>query len=163
MMKLLIKPILPIFLLAITIFACNGFSQSVKEKKPEEIAKSFFDYVERGQLKEGFNYITSTNKYFSDAAGQVDQLHNNYQEATKGFGNFSGYELLDKGFAGNSLVHLSYLIKYERTPLRLSLTFYKPDEKWVLYDLQYDSDILEELKESTSVYRLQENVNYEQE
>lgn len=52
------------------------------------------------------------------------------------------------------------LVKYDRQPLRFSFTFYKAKDVWQLYNFEYIDRLIEELDESSKVYRLKENFDF---
>jgi len=70
-------------------------------------------------------------------------------------GKYHGFEKIVRKELGESLVLESYLVKYDRQPLRFTFKFYKPNDKWILFNFQYDEDVDEELSESASVFYIE--------
>jgi hypothetical protein len=64
---------------------------------------------------------------------------------------------------GKDVIMYSYLLKFERQPIRLYLMFYRAHEKWELLSFEYVDTVIEELKESAAGYRLHENIHEEEE
>ena len=103
------------------------------EKSPEEaisILSRDFDLA----YKQSFEF--SKKKYLS-----------NISQA----GALNGYEKIMERSVGNSLKLVSYLLKYEKEPVRFTIIFYKPKDRWVIRRFQFDTDLKEELMESRKV------------
>ena len=134
---------LPILLFFITL-ALNGYSQST----PDSILNTFFNKYE-GNKKAALDYIFSTNLYIPRE--KTVELYKDILGLKKIIGEYTGYEFLVKKNAGESLVLYSYLIKYAHQPVRFTISFYKPKDKWILYNFKYDSKVEEELQSAASL------------
>jgi hypothetical protein len=55
---------------------------------------------------------------------------------------------------------ITYIVKYDREPLRFTFFFYKPKDVWRVSNFSYDENISDELEEAAKVYRLKENINW---
>lgn len=77
-------------------------------------------------------------------------------QSTIDLGKYYGYELIGVHKAGESesLVIYSYLIKYEFQPIRFQFVFYKPLDKQMIYNFQFDFDINDDLIKSSKLYFL---------
>lgn len=74
--------------------------------------------------------------------------------ATSQSGDFYGHEKIMEKSLGNSLKLVSFLIKHEKDAVRLTTIFYKPADKWLLFEYQFDANLVQELKESAKVNTL---------
>ncbi len=72
-------------------------------------------------------------------------------------GEYYGYEAITKKTAGSSFELYSFMVKYDRQPLRFTFEFYKPKDKWIVFGFSYDEDIDDEVEEAAKAYRLPEN------
>lgn len=74
--------------------------------------------------------------------GRIDAFANSYatavQQTLKYYGPSIGMELVSAEISGESVLRLTYLIKYEVTGVSWFMTFYKGREHWVLTDFNYD-------------------------
>jgi hypothetical protein len=69
----------------------------------------------------------------------------------------SWYEKLTERTAGQSLIVITYLVKYDREPIRFTFTLYKADDYWQVNNFSYDENLGDELEEAAKLYRLKEN------
>ena len=90
---------------------------------------------------------------------EIEALTNHLVATSSLLGKFTGYELIANRAVGPNLQLLSYLIKYEKQPLRFTFVFYKPGDNWVIQNFSFDGNLIEELEESARVYLL--NVYHE--
>lgn len=74
--------------------------------------------------------------------GRIDAFATSYgtavQQTLKYYGPSIGMELVSAEISGESVLRLTYLIKYEVTGVSWFMTFYKGRDKWVLTDFNYD-------------------------
>lgn len=66
-------------------------------------------------------------------------------------GTYCGYELITTKKVGESYILKSFLIKYERQPLRFTFLLYKPRDKWFVQNFSWDSTLEDELYNAASV------------
>jgi hypothetical protein len=91
---------------------------------------------------------------------QTDALGLKLKNTIAIIGEFYSHQKIKKVSVGNDLVMHSYLVKYDRQPLRFIFTFYRPGDTWRLQNFKYDDSIDEELEEAIKAYRLKENLDY---
>jgi len=51
----------------------------------------------------------------------------------------------------------TFIVKFERQPLRFKFLMYKPDNTWSLNNFSYDASIDDELEEASKAYRFKVN------
>jgi hypothetical protein len=66
--------------------------------------------------------------------------------ATDVVGNYYGQELISTKQVRGRLKVYSYLLKYDRQPVRFIFKFYKAHDKWMLYGFKFDDDMDAELE-----------------
>ena len=122
-----------------------------------EITVKFFTLYETSP-KDAVNYAFGTNKWILDR--KKDDIANVNTQLTSIIGligDYYGYEKIAEKSVGYSYVLISYLVRYDRQPLRFSFVFYKPNDKWQVQNFQFDDAMDDELEEAGKVYRLEEN------
>jgi hypothetical protein len=139
--------------LLISIFSFFSYT-SFAQTKPDDILKSFFTEYNISPATAVEN-IYSTNIWTSRIRDGIDQIKNEVNKYTIDYvGKYYGYELITKKPLSESFVLYSYMIKYDRQPMRFIFKFYKPNDKWVLYSFKIDSNLDDELEESAKLVYL---------
>ena len=141
-------------LLIVTVLSTNILTA---QTTTEEITTEFFKTYEKSPQK-AVDHIFGTNKWMMDR--NKDGIENIKTQLTSFLGlvgDYYGYEKITEKSVGESYKLVSYMIKYDRQPLRFTFVFYKPKDKWQVQNFQYDNNLDDELEESGKVYRLKEN------
>jgi hypothetical protein len=135
-----------IFLITISI---HSYSQS----SPDEIVETFFKaYQEQGST-EALNELYKSNKWIDINGAAMMNLKEKMETLTIDFvGEFNGYELIVEKKLADSFILRSYLVKFERQPIRFTFQFYRPDKTWKIQNFSYDGDIDEEIAEAAKLY-----------
>jgi len=146
-----------IILLGFFLFSCytdsNSFQQT--EMTPEKMTNMFFKLYTSEGADAALDYILSTNQWVSEEA---NELKSSFQNLITQLGTYQGNELIVKRSIGENYILWSYMIRYDRQPLRLQFVFYRPSNKWQLQNFIYDDDLETELIEAANAYRLVENL-----
>lgn len=132
-MKTRINTILLILLAASTSLPL--FAQD----EPGKIVEAFFQKYKSDQGA-AIDYLYANNEWMQRAGDDIDNLKVQLQNATALLGKYCGYEQIDKRKMGESFVLYSFLVKYQRQPLRFVFEFYKPEDAWKTYGFSYDKD-----------------------
>lgn len=122
----------------------------------ENITESFFKTYKENPTKAYENLFTN-NKWMKDKKSDVETVKIKLSDLLNGLGVYYGYELITGKSAGESYVLKSFLIKYEKQPLRFTFVLYKPGNSWQIQNFTYDANIDEELEEAAKAYRLKSN------
>ena len=143
----------------ISLLLLTFLSTTILRSQPtvEEITDKFFKTYEKSPL-EGVDYIFSTNKWMMDRNKDgVENIKTKLNSFIGLVGDYYGYEKITEKSVGESYRLVSYLVKYDRQPVRFTFVFYKPKDSWQVQNFQYDDGLDDELEESGKVYRLKEN------
>ena len=129
----------------IIIISCTCKAQSNDNPALEKIIDNFFSIYEK-------NVSTALDTIFSYADKNVHGALPYIKDTLAGTikadgGKYSGHELIVKKYATPSYCFYSYLIKYPIRPMRFNFTFYKPEDKWVMVNFSFDSNIGSEITE----------------
>ncbi|MEQ6121136.1 hypothetical protein [Reichenbachiella sp. MALMAid0571] len=132
----------------------NCFAQN----SPSGIINTFFNKYENEGSNIALDYLFSTNKWMGDSKTQIDNIKLNLSGTLELIGNYYGYEEIILSSIGNDFKLYTFLVKYDRQPLRFSILLYKPNDTWRLQNFSYDDNLDEELDEAAKAYRLEENI-----
>lgn len=136
----------------LTTLSLTSFGQT-----PEELIEKFFEEYETKGSNEALDNLYSTNKWVSRNQDAIDNLKSQLTNMQSLIGEYYGYEPITTKSAGKSLVLHSFLVKYDRQPLRFTFEFYKPKDDWTIFGFSYDEDLDDEIEEAAKAYRLPEN------
>jgi hypothetical protein len=125
---------------------------------PQKIIDRFFDLYKNKSANEAIDYIFSTNKWMKDSKDQIENIKFKLNGTLKLLGDYAGQSFMAKKTAGDHLTLYTFIVRYDRQPLRFSMLFYKPANEWRLQNFSYDDSIDTELEEAAKTYRLRENI-----
>jgi hypothetical protein len=142
----------------IGLFSMISIAKSFGQTTTKEITDKFFTIYSKDPAK-AVDYGFSTNKWLDRKQDDVANLKNKLKNLVDLCGDYYGYELLSEKTAGQNIKMVSFIVRYDREPIRFTFLFYKPKATWRLNNFSYDEDIDEDLEEATKAYRLKENIN----
>jgi len=126
----------------------STFGQSTAQSL---IEKFFNDYENKG-AKLAVEELYKTNVWTSRIQDQVDDIKNKLSNFNEDLvGKYHGHVFLDKIEAADCFTIQTYLLKFDRQPLRLTFKLYKPNDKWILYSFSFDDSIDEDLEKALNL------------
>ncbi len=126
---------------------------SFSQTQPKDKAELFFKEFKENGSSVALDNLYNSNKWISRSGDALIQLKSQMEALNEDYvGKYYGEELMFQKKLTDSYVLLSYLVKYDRQPLRFTFHFYKPDDKWVIYSFKFDASIGEEIEESAKLY-----------
>lgn len=137
------------------ILLLAGFVNLEAQTNPKEIVEEFFiDYKNDGATK-ALDKLYSTNKWMERATDAITNVKTKLEGLNEDYvGKYYGYELIAEKKLTESYLLLSYLVKFDRQPIRYTFHFYRPDNKWIIYNFKFDAGIDDEIEESAKLYYL---------
>jgi hypothetical protein len=133
----------------LVIVVCQPAFSEESEAGYERIIRKFFEIYKSGDIDKALDYVFSTSEYI-DRTSKV-QVKNQLKTAKDLIGTYYGYEFVDSRKVGDSLVSVTYLIKYQRQPLRFRFIFYKPLDEWIILSFRFDEQYDVELMGATKI------------
>jgi len=140
-----------IITIAILFISCDN---QPKQEEYDNYSKTFFSKYETEGADKALNYILSTNPLINNNDEQFAQLRKDLNASALLLGQYCGYALITKKKATSNFVYCSYLVRYNRQPLRFTFIYYKPKDKWVLHKFSFDNEVEKELENAGTVYFL---------
>lgn len=143
-----------ILLIPILFLTFNGFAQ----KTPNDLVTQFFSDYEKNGVSVALDNLYKTNKWMDRSADAIVKLKSSMEGLNEDFvGKYYGYELIVEKKLTDSFLLQSYLVKFDRQPIRYTFEFYKPNDKWILFSLQFDGDLDDEIEQAAKLYYLDLN------
>lgn len=133
-------------LLALALLLITVSNTIKAQTTPEKNMIEFFRLYETSP-EEAFDFLTRDMKVDKNAN---EKMKGQFLYNLSTSGPYVGHEKLIEKSNGNSLYMMSYMIKYETTPVRLTTVYYKPVDRWILFEYEFDGDLISELKAQRS-------------
>lgn len=131
---------------------------TLAQDEPQKMIDEFFKLYKDKSSDAALDYLFKTNKWMTDSKDQIDNLKFKIGSSVKSMGDYFGNDVITKKTVGDRLVFYTYLLRYDRQPIRFNFLFYSPNGKWRLQNFSFDDKLSEELEEASKVYRLKENL-----
>ncbi|MGZ3812172.1 MAG: hypothetical protein ACXVJN_10520 [Mucilaginibacter sp.] len=131
------------------VFICTSMAQA-QEETPAQISKKFFDLYSVKPM-DAIDYIFSGVKVTKQVSDDITAIKKNLKVTIDLDGTYYGYELINEKSVGNNLKLISYMLRYEKQPLRFIFIYYKPNDKWKIYTFQFNTNLDEELTNASSI------------
>ena len=139
------------FLLIVLIVISGNL---LAQTSPKDLINDFFTTYEKDAGK-AVRYLYKKNVWTERIKDDIENIVNTVNGFTKDYmGEYYGYELITTKKFSESFELYSYLVKYDRQPIRFIFKFYKPNDKWVLYSYALDYNIDEEIEQAAKLYYL---------
>jgi hypothetical protein len=103
---------------------------------PEEVTEHFFELFRSKGSDAAVDYMFSTNKWLNSDSSNVKTIKVNLKRGVAILGQYYGYELIEKKSYGESYVQLSYMLRYDRQPVKFVFILYKPNNTWQIQNMK---------------------------
>ncbi len=120
----------------------------MSQKTPEDVLEPFFNTFDKSP-DQAIEYIFSTNPYIKQNQKGIDNIKERLNTSRKLLGEYYGEELTKIQSVGDSFVKYSYMLKYDRQPVKLDIVLYRPNDKWLLYTMQFDDKLSKDFETIT--------------
>ncbi|KAA3612319.1 MAG: hypothetical protein DWQ05_20185 [Calditrichaeota bacterium] len=140
-----------LFFIILFSFLSNVNAQETPDKI---VAKFFNDYVKNGSSK-AIDNLYASNKWMVRAKDAMTNLKSQLEGLNESFvGKYYGNELIVKKTLGENFTLQSYLVRYDRQPIRFTFQFYKPNDKWITHSFKFDGELDEEMEKAVMINNL---------
>jgi len=111
---------------------------SLAQEQPEDVTAQFFELYETEGSDAAVDYVFSTNKWLNSEQATIGAIKTQLLKGISIIGQYYGYELIEKKTLGDSFVLLSYMLRYDRQPIKFMFMLYRPNDKWQIQNLKFD-------------------------
>jgi hypothetical protein len=137
------------------LFICTTKAQ-MQEQNPTDISKKFFE-IYTAKPMDAIDYLFSDVKKIRQVSDDITAIKKNLKMTIDQGGVNNGYELITEKNVGNNFKLQSYMVKYDKQPVRFIFIYYRPKDAWKIYTFQFNTNMDEELTSAASVDQLKEN------
>jgi hypothetical protein len=139
-----------VVIIVLTCISLSVFGQA----NPDDIINTFFKEYAKTPSK-AVEDIYATNPWTARIKDGIEAMKQEVNKYTVDYvGKYYGYELITKKQLSESFILYSYMVKYDRQPMRFIFKLYKPNDRWTLFSLDIDSDLDDELEQAAKIYYL---------
>ncbi len=135
-------------LILLLLTSVTTLSEAQTKDNGQELIDTFFDLYKNKGYDVALKYTLTTNKWIQPAGGEMDNLIIKLEKEVKTMGEYLGYEELKSKTLGSRLRYVSYLVYYQRDPVRFTFALYKNNTMWEISDFKYDFDFDKEVEEA---------------
>ncbi|CAN5122191.1 hypothetical protein BH09BAC3_BH09BAC3_29900 [soil metagenome] len=128
--------------------ATTSTVQTTSSDNGQELLDRFFDLYKNKGYDMALKYALITNKWISPTGNEMDNIIIKLEKEIKNMGDYLGYEELKSNKIGSRYRIVSYLVYYQRDPVRFTFALYKSGDGWEITDCQYDFKFDKEIEES---------------
>ncbi|HLT74753.1 MAG TPA: hypothetical protein VKZ68_06690 [Ohtaekwangia sp.] len=136
------------FISSMFILCCTSVSLAQSGSDGQQIINRFFELYKTKGADAGLDYIFSTNKWMDLEGEGVRHVHSELSNIIGLIGNYLGHEEVKSVSLGKRYRIVSYLVYYERQPLRFTFQLYRGSGDWMLYNFKFDSNFEEDMEEA---------------
>ena len=112
---------------------------AVAQKSPKQLSEKFLSSMSKNPGEAMAALYYHNPDYMDLNAEDYEQKQAKVIEEVGHLGEPAGYELLSEAKRGTSLLKLTYIAKFHRSPAVASFTWYNVNEKWIMLDMKLDS------------------------
>lgn len=129
--------------LVIACMLCGAVAGS--EEAPPELAQmcsTFFSQLRDGKVAEAYSFLLQGSKIASKLE-DVSKLEERTRTMIESYGAVRGYDAVNVEYVGKNLCRLTYVTRSDIAPVRWRIVFYRPADRWRVFNLQMDDAVME--------------------
>lgn len=144
-----------LLLCSVFLFVCAG-KVKAQGQTPSDISKKFFELYATKPM-DAIDQLFADVKKNKQVNDDITAIKKNLKVTIDQDGDYYGYEPITEKNVGTTLKLLSYMVKYDKQPVRFVFIYYKPKDVWKIYTFQFNTNLDEELTNAAGVDLLKEN------
>jgi ABC-type transporter MlaC component len=136
------------YFVIVLVAALSITAQAQTKDDGQELIDNFFDYYKNKGYANALKYALSTNKWIKPEGNEMDNIIISLSKQVDVMGELIGFEELKTKALGSRFRIASYLVYYQRDPIRFTFELYKNNLGWEISSVEFDTAFDEELEES---------------
>lgn len=134
--------------LVMTGVMTGGLAQSREKDDGQELIVKFFELYKTKGYDAAVRYSWSTNKWIPASPDDMSKIILSLGKVVDNMGEFLGQEELKSKKVGSRFRIVSYLVYYQRDPVRFTFELYRNNQSWEISDFVFDTQFEQEIEES---------------
>lgn len=118
---------------------------SAQEGPSERITSEFFNLYSQYPMR-AYAKLFERSPWMNGKRGMVESNRAKLRDMTYDLGDYLGYELIAESRIGDNYLLKSFMVKYERQPVRFTFVLYRPSGSWQVQSMSFDNELHKELK-----------------
>lgn len=110
---------------------------AVAQRSPEAQSGAFFDQLRSGTPEAAVANLTKPS-LFTQKVAELQSVTGQLKTVAQIYGAVRGYELIKTQSLGADVIHLIYLLKYDKMATRWKFVFYRSSTNWSLIHFNFD-------------------------
>lgn len=107
----------------------------------------FFELYKQGKVEESVESIFKSNQFTATNSDLIGNVKNQLSSASEMVGSLKHIEKIGTYNVDDLIVHITYLVIYERQPVRFEFQFFKVDDKWRINTFSFDTGIDDDIEQ----------------
>jgi hypothetical protein len=138
--------LLTVFLLSITLAACEQKKQSLDKDKErlDKVCDAFMESFSKGQFKEAVGLLKQNSVLESE---KLDTLlvtfENHSHNVFPAYGKMLFGEFINERKIKDFIAKRFYILKFDKYPVKFDFTLYKGANGWTITSFNYNDDLME--------------------
>lgn len=128
-------------LVILMTFSSYSFAEGYQDQ-----IDTFFTLYKADKVDEAIDGIYESNKYVSSASDQIKQLKAQLSSLEELVGKLHFETKIGSFDVGGLFVQETYLVTFDRQPIRFEFQFFKVNDGWRIYSFSFDDDIDEDIE-----------------
>ncbi len=124
------------------------------QSSPEQIIDKFFLDLVNEKPEKALDNLYVHLPWIANIKTEIDKLKTQFITLQTYFGKYCGNALIAKKDIAGTFIIYSYIVKYERQPVRFTFKFYKPKDAYIVFSFSYDMNLEEELEQSMKMQNI---------
>jgi hypothetical protein len=116
-------------------------AQQIQGQSYQAMSDRFFAIVQEGKPSDAIEYLLSTNPAMKKIPDQTEQLKAQFASAVTLLGPYISHTMLVETKVSGMFVYQHYFVAYERQPISIRISYYKPGTSWICYSVQFDANL----------------------
>jgi len=137
------------FLIA-TFLVLNVYSQNYG-KNDSILVYTFINKFEKSGINNAIDFVYSTNSWINADNANIENVKSEVNSVIGTLGAYYGYDFIKKSQLSNCLVTYSFIMRFDKQPIRFVFVLYKPKDEWRFQLFNYDGNIIEEMQNSMNI------------